>query len=306
MSSKPNFHKTLVSIAVISVFVVGCSTTAKSPDGAANLRQQLTQLQSDPQLATQAPLAIKEAEQAVKIAEQPEKNSVLAEHRVIMAERKITMARTLAQTRQLEQQREALSQKRDEIRLNARTQEAVSARTDASNARNEATRAQMQANSAQQDAAKARDDARSALQQASAADAEAADLRAQVAELNARPTDRGLVVTLGDVLFDTGRANLKNASSSHLDKLAVFLNAYPERTAQIEGHTDDVGSDAANTLLSQRRADTVKAYLVAQGVAGKQLQASGKGESSPIASNASVEGRQQNRRVEVIIANATE
>ena len=114
------------------------------------------------------------------------------------------------------------------------------------------------------------------------------------------------MVTLGDVLFDTGRANLKSGTSNHLDKLAEFLNAYPTRTALIEGHTDDVGSDAANMLLSQRRADTVKAFLVAQGIAGSRLNASGKGEGVPLASNATAEGRAQNRRVEVIIANAQE
>ena len=127
-----------------------------------------------------------------------------------------------------------------------------------------------------------------------------------LAELNARPSDRGLVITLGDVLFDTAQASLKNGSSNHLDKLALFLNNYPERTAQIEGHTDEVGSDAANMLLSQRRADTVKAFLVAQGIAGSRLNASGKGEGVPLASNATAEGRAQNRRVEVIIANAQE
>ncbi|MEH8022003.1 OmpA family protein [Rheinheimera metallidurans] len=299
MSSLMRFQRTLVSAALLSVLVVGCSSTAKRPDGADNLRQQLTQLQSDPELAVQAPLAIKDAEQAVKIAEQPEKNSALAEHRVIMAERKITLARTLAQTRQLEQQREALTQKRDEVRLNARSREAASARTDAQQAR-------MQTSSAQADAAAARGDTRLAMQQASAAEAVAEELRGQIDELNARPTDRGLVVTLGDVLFDTGKANLKSASSSHLNKLAVFLMAYPGRTAQIEGHTDNVGNDGANMLLSQRRAESVKAYLVAQGVMGARLATSGKGEGSPLASNDSAEGRQQNRRVEVIIANATE
>lgn len=284
MNSLNIFNKTLLSVSLAGLFLAGCATP-KSPEGAANVRQQLTLLQADQQLATLAPLAIKEAEQAVVTAEQPEKNTDLAAHRVLIAERKVTLASTQAQTRQLELQRTELSQRRDEVQLTARTQEANLARTQASSAR---------------------DEARDARQQADMADATATDLRSQIAELNARPTDRGLVVTLGDVLFDTGHASLKSGSSNHLDKLAVFLNAYPERTAQIEGHTDDVGSDADNMLLSQRRADTVKDFLVAQGIAGSRLNASGKGEAVPLGSNASAEGRQQNRRVEVIIAGITE
>lgn len=311
------FGKTLLSLSLSAVMLAGCASAPKSPDGAANVRQELNRLQGDAQLAVLAPLAIKDAEEAVRLAELPEKDVALVTHRIAMAERKVTMASTQAQTRQLELQRDALSQKRDDVRLNARTREAASARADANDARSEAEFARSQASSARADASSARQAQNAAAErehaalsaaaaarlQADAATEAATDLRAQIAELNARPTDRGLVVTLGDVLFDTGKAILKNGSSNHLDKLALFLNAYPERTAQIEGHTDDVGSDGANMLLSQRRAETVKAFLVAQGVAGSRLDTAGKGESVPLADNTSAGGRAQNRRVEVIIAN---
>lgn len=321
------FGKTLLSLSFAAIFVTACASAPKMPDGAADVRQQLNQLQSDRQLAILAPLAIKEAERAVILAEQPEKNSELAHHRVVMAERKVAMASAQAQTRLLESQREALSQQRDDVRLNARTLEAKRARADASDARSDAEQARSQASSAQAEASDARIDsalakrqamlaenreqsalseARSARQQAENSDAAAAELRIQLDELNAKPTDRGLVVTLGDVLFDTGKANLKVSSSNHLQKLAKFLMAYPERTAQIEGHTDDVGSDASNMLLSQRRAETVKTFLQAKGVADSRLDVTGMGESTPLASNATADGRQQNRRVEVIIANAVE
>lgn len=314
------FSKTLLSLGLASALLAACATAPKSPPGAANVRAQLNQLQADPQLAVLAPLAIKDAEQAVTLAEQPEKNTVLSTHRLVMAERKVAMASTQAQTRLLEQQRTALSQQRDAVRLTARTREAASARADAKDARKEADFARSQATNARADASSARQAhsaaasresaaltaAASAQRQANAATATATDLRAQIAELNARPTDRGLVVTLGDVLFDSGKAGLKSGSSNHLDKLALFLNAYPDRTAHIEGHTDDVGTDAANMLLSQRRAETVKAFLVAQGIAASRLEAAGKGEGAPLASNIDADGRQQNRRVEVIIANAAE
>ncbi|GAB3030143.1 OmpA family protein [Bowmanella dokdonensis] len=321
------FAKTLLSVGLASALLSGCVSSQKIPDGAANVRQQLIQLQGDQQLAVLAPLAIKDAEQAVILAEQPQKNAELASHRVLMAERKVALASTQAQTRLLESQRKALRQQRDDVRLNARTLEAKRARADASDARSDAEQARLQASNARAEATDARNnteqarrqammsanreqialsDARSAREQADTSDAKAAELRTQLAELNARPTDRGLVITLGDVLFDTGMDSLRNGSSNHLDKLALFLKAYPERTAQIEGHTDDVGSDGANMLLSQRRAETVKAFLLTQGVADSRLNASGKGESEPLASNATADGRQQNRRVEVIIADAVE
>ena len=190
-------------------------------------------------------------------------------------------------------------------------QREVAIDADAVDARSDAELARAQANSARADASSARQAENAALSAAATARHQAelaaqteADLRGQIVELNARPTERGLVVTLGDVLFDSGKASLKNGSSNYLDKLALFLNAYPERTAEIEGHTDDVGSDAANMLLSQRRADTVKAFLLGQGVAGDRLDASGKGEAVPLAANTTADGRQLNRRVEVIIANA--
>ncbi|MDP5137073.1 OmpA family protein [Rheinheimera baltica] len=320
MNAIKHYAKTVLSLSVVSLFLAGCATAPSRPEGAANVRQQLTTLQSNRQLAVLAPLAIKDAELAVIAAEKPEKNTLLANHRVIMAERKVTMGRTEAQTRQLELERGGLSQQRDAVRLDARTREAANARTDANDARSDAEFSRTQASNARAEATKAREAesaaagrenaavfaAVSAQRQADAAAETATALREKIAELNARPTDRGLVVTLGDVLFDTGQASLKNSSSIHLDKLALFLNAYPLRTAQIEGHTDNVGSEAANILLSQRRADSVKTFLMAQGIASSRLSVAGKGETSPLVSNLLADGRQQNRRVEVVIANLDE
>jgi outer membrane protein OmpA-like peptidoglycan-associated protein len=114
-----------------------------------------------------------------------------------------------------------------------------------------------------------------------------------------------MVLTLGDVLFTSGQADLKGGATANLNKLVTFLNAYPNRTVMIEGHTDSLGSDDFNSGLSQRRADSVKSYLTGQGVGPGRVSASGMGESSPVADNGSPTGRQQNRRVEVIIVNQT-
>jgi len=114
-----------------------------------------------------------------------------------------------------------------------------------------------------------------------------------------------LVVTLGNVLFSTGGSALTEGGSGSLNKLVVFLGQYPERTARIEGYTDSTGTAEYNQALSRRRADAVMSYLIGQGVRADRLIASGRGESSPVASNDSASGRQQNRRVEVIIDNPT-
>jgi len=141
--------------------------------------------------------------------------------------------------------------------------------------------------------------------EADKAQAENEALRRQITELNAKETERGLVVTLGDVLFETGRSQLKDSAASNLGKLSSFLKAYPDRTLMIEGHTDNVGTEESNLTLSQHRAESVRTYLLQQGVDNNRLGVYGKGESSPVASNESVSGRALNRRVEVIIANPT-
>ena len=126
-------------------------------------------------------------------------------------------------------------------------------------------------------------------------------LRVLVVELQARETERGLLVTLGDVLFATGRAELLPVALPRMDKLAGFLNQFPEKQLLIEGYTDSVGSDAMNRELSMRRADAVKSALVQRGVNPSRMVAQGYGESFPVATNASPEGRAMNRRVEVVV-----
>ncbi|MES3006809.1 MAG: OmpA family protein [Pseudomonadota bacterium] len=191
----------------------------------------------------------------------------------------------------------------------AQDQTAV-ARSDANSARNAADVARDQAATARNDASAARSATSIALNQADrarqdtdAARAENEELQRQINDLNAQTTDRGLVVTLGDVLFETDKSDLRAGSLDHLDKLAVFLNRYEDRTVVIEGHTDSTGDATYNLNLSERRADSVRSYLANHGVDSSRLEASGKGEGSPITGNNSAIDRQQNRRVEVIIAN---
>lgn len=284
-------RRTALAVAVTATLAVaGCAAAPQPPSGAAEVRTKLTRLQSDPNLANRAPAALSEAEAAVRVAEQPlAGDPELANHRVYMADRKVDIAAARAATRYAEEQRVLLSQERSRERLDARTREADQARRDAEMAGRDA------------DAARA-----AAASDATAAALRAEELQRKIDELQAQTTERGLVLTLGDVLFATGRADLKPGAIGNLDRLVAFLAEYPQLAVEIEGHTDSVGSDASNQLLSERRAASVRSYLLEQGVTARRMTTAGLGESRPIADNETSGGRQQNRRVEIIIEKPTQ
>jgi outer membrane protein OmpA-like peptidoglycan-associated protein len=135
-----------------------------------------------------------------------------------------------------------------------------------------------------------------------AAQAEAAAAAALQELEDAKQTERGVVLTMGDVMFDTGAATLKPGAQLGLDRLASFLNSNPETRAIIEGHTDNTGSDATNQALSERRAQAVATALQTRGIESGRLEIVGLGEGYPVATNSTAAGRQNNRRVEVILS----
>ena len=255
------------------------------------VRNKLIQLQSNPQLAGRASVAMKDAETAVRAAEQPQTDEPLARHLVYIAEREVDTAEALAETALAEDQRTALNEQREKERLGSRTREVDTAKTQVADARADSAEQKLNA-----DAARAA---------ATASQQQSAELQWQIDEMHAKVTDRGVVMRLGDVLFTSGQADLKTAAAGNLNKLVSFLNKYRDRTARVEGYTDSVGTDDYNQGLSERRADGVKSYLIGQGVGAERLTASGKGKNDPVASNDSPGGRQMNRRVEVIISNPT-
>jgi len=128
------------------------------------------------------------------------------------------------------------------------------------------------------------------------------ELEQQLRELQAERTERGLVMTLGDVLFATGSARLTTGAETRLDRLAQFMQRYPDRTLRVEGYTDSTGSSATNLRLSEERAMAVRDALAARGVNPGRIVAQGFGEAQPVASNATDAGRQQNRRVDIVIS----
>lgn len=177
-------------------------------------------------------------------------------------------------------------------------------------AKREAEQARMAAASEAEKAAIAKRQAEQAISaaeeeaaKAARAKAEADELMKELSELKAQQTERGIVLTIGDVLFATGKANLSPDANKSVTKLAEFLRKYPNRDVLIEGHTDSVGSDDYNLTLSRNRADSVKNKLVGDGIEAGRITTMGYGKKFPLASNDTKAGKAQNRRVEVIILN---
>jgi outer membrane protein OmpA-like peptidoglycan-associated protein len=207
----------------------------------------------------------------------------------------------------------------------AQAQAAVTQRAEAERAKADADAARAQADAERQRAESARAAAEAERQRAEAArvaaeaslrnaEAEAANAEREKAELRdrlrqqlnvileTRETARGLIVNLSDVLFDTAQATLKPGAREKLARVSGILVTHPDLKLEIEGHTDSVGSDSYNQGLSERRAESVRAYLVAQRIAAQTITTAGFGESKPVATNATAAGRQQNRRVELVVS----
>jgi outer membrane protein OmpA-like peptidoglycan-associated protein len=264
-----SFGTGLAAAAVASV-LAGCTTTPATPAGAVDARARLTQLQSDPALANRAPLAMQAADDAVRVAERPQADSDLEAYRVYMADRKIDIARAEAETRLAEDQRPELRAESEKARLDSRTRELDLSQN------------------------------QTAMANAEGAD-HAAEMQRQIDLLQARVAGSNLVVTLGDSLFSDDGTLLQDSSSGDLNRLVIFLDRYPDRTASITGYTDNTGTDGDDQARSERSADSVMSYLIGQGISRDRLSAAGMGDSSPVATNESAFGRQQNRRVEVAI-----
>jgi len=181
----------------------------------------------------------------------------------------------------------------------ARVAEAA-ARQQVAKAQEERNRIQLQARERETQTAKA--EAATARNTAAAAQSELANARQELNDLQAKQTDRGMVMTLSDVLFDTGKATLKPGATRDLDRLATALKDNPSTRVKIEGYTDSVGSDSYNQELSERRARAVADALQSRGVPADRYQIEGLGKEFPVATNNTPAGRQQNRRVEIVFS----
>jgi len=218
------------------------------------------------------------------------------------AQRQAEASQRNAQASQLqsqESQRQAEASQRDAM-ASQRQSEASQRNSEASQAQSEAS--QRQAMTERQAATDAQVSAAVSRQSALDAEGRSRQLEALLGEMAARKTERGMVITLGDVLFDTNQSQLRTGGIRSVEKLASFVKQYPGRNLMIEGFTDSVGSDGRNQQLSDDRAGSVRTALLGMGVGSERMTSRGYGESFPVAGNDTPAGRQQNRRVEIIVS----
>jgi outer membrane protein OmpA-like peptidoglycan-associated protein len=299
----------LVMISGVTALVLAaCVTAPPRSEQLEQARAEVANLGQEP-LAQQAAgsdlVAARDALQRAEAAQQHGDAPALVDHYAYLALRHAQAGEARVSEVTARQEVTRAQGERDRILLESRTRDARIAEAQAQNAQARAQNAQAQAQSAQAQAQDAQAQAEIAKSQTQAAEQKLADTQQQLADLQAKKTDRGMVVTLGDVLFDTGQASLKPGADLVLSRLATFLAANPQTKIIIEGHTDSRGSDDYNVGLSQRRAQAVADALMAKGVPQDSLRTLGRGKAYPVASNDTPEGRQQNRRVEIIFSDSS-
>ena len=261
--------------------------------------------QNNLKVATYAPLELKQAGDALAQADAEAANHRSAEkidQLAYLAKQKIALTQEVANQRAAEAEVANAGKERDQIRIDQRTNEANIARMNADKSKLAAEQAQRDAAQAQRDTLAAQVDLANAQRKTQEAQARAAQLETQLAELAAKKTERGLVITLGDVLFGTDLSRLSDEGMRTTQKLASVLQQNPQRNVLIEGFTDSTGAAAYNQELSERRAMAVRDALQGQGVARERIQMRGYGQSYPVAANDTPSNRQLNRRVEIVVS----
>ena len=286
----------LLTLITLTAALGACSSMPERNSDLDRAQGRLRSAQNDAQVAQLAPDELKQASDTLVMAEKAWSDNEpksKVDHLAYMGAQRVLVAQESASSRASQAVIAGAAAERDRMRLQQRTAEADRARQQLASA--EQSNANKTAALAQADAATLREQAR-----ADSSDARANALAQQLQELNAKKTERGYVVTLQDVLFDTGQARLMPESAGFLARLADAFKRNASLTAAIEGYTDSVGGSNANYELSDRRANAVKTALMSLGVRDEQLTVRGFGENNPVASNDTVDGRQMNRRVEIV------
>lgn len=318
-------HYTLSALICAAVMLAACSTAPKHPV-LEEARNGYNTAQSDPKVTQLAAVELQDAGKALQTAERAHErgeDKEIVDHLALVAKQRVLIAQETAKQKTTEADVANADMEREKVRLEMRTREAEAAKQQAAAAQADAKQLNEQLTSTnserererlrlEAEAAAAKQQAQMAEQDSARKDAELEVVNAKLKhmeselnELNAKKTERGMVITLGDVLFDTNKSQLKPGGTRSLEKLASFFKEYPERKALIEGFTDSTGDENHNQQLSEQRANAVRAALLNMGVSADRLATRGYGESFPVAGNDTAAGRQLNRRVEIILSDET-
>ncbi len=308
MQKKLYFPMTLIAVAIFS----GCSSIPQN-SALTDAHSSYDSARSNPAVTNLAAVELQEASNSLNKADaalNKGASDATVNQMAYIANQQVGIAQETAKRKTAELAVASASTQRDQIRLAARTAEADAAHQKVGIAQETADQKTAEAAAANQQAAIAQQTADQHAVALAAANANAANDQALIAQqemqlkaLNAKKTDRGMVITLGDVLFNINKAQLSPHGMQSSQKLAAFLKQYPQRKVLVEGYTDSTGSEAHNQALSERRADAVRTALIEAGINSDRIATHGYGESYPVASNDSASHRQINRRVEIIISN---
>ncbi|MGV8894065.1 MAG: OmpA family protein [Burkholderiaceae bacterium] len=282
---------TMPALLAIAVLVSACSSMPTTTSLLDQTRADYVAAQSNPKVASYAQLEMRQAGVAMAQANAAAKDDDSAEKidkLAYLAKQKIALTQEVAKQKAAEAEVASAGKVRDQLRLDQRT--------------NEANQAQMQADQSKLAEQVAQGETAEAQRKTQEAQARAAQLEAQLADLAAKKTERGIVITLSDVLFGTDQARLTPDGVRTAQKLADVLQQNPQRTVLIEGFTDSTGTASYNQQLSERRATAVRSALSDMGVTRERIAIRGYGESYPVAANNTNQSRQLNRRVEIILS----
>lgn len=299
-----HFHRIAFTL-VAAVTLAACSSVPRGNVQLDQARTDYRSLQADPRAQNNAGGELKLASEALgraNAAWNADETVERVNHLSYLASQRVAIARATMDMKAAEGMVASAAADRTKVQLDARTQEANAAQRSAAAAQQTAQAAQISTANAERSAEAARNASAEAQRQTQMALEHNRQLEASLKELNAKATPRGLVVTLGDVLFDVNRSTLQAEGLRRVDRLAAVLKEFPQRNALVEGFTDSTGSDGHNQTLSGQRADAVRTALMRQGIGSERVSARGYGETSPVGSNATADGRQLNRRVEIVLS----
>ena len=298
-------NRIYILLAAAVLLLSACASGPKTTSLLEQVRVDYAQAQGNPKVATYAALEMQAATEALAKAEAAAKGRESLEtvdKLAYLTKQKIALTNEVASRKSSEADIASAAAIRDQVRLDQRTLEANQARMKAEDAERAAQAARDAAAAATQQKNQAQANESEAQRLAAEALARNQQLEAQLAEMSAKKTERGLIITLGDVLFSIDQARLNADGQRIVQRLATVLQQNPKRAVLVEGFTDSTGSTQHNQDLSERRAVAVRDALLELGVTRSQIAVRGYGESYPVAPNDTAINRQLNRRVEIVLS----